>query len=287
MTTFSKLEKQITTHRSSRALIAIGFIAIIVSFLVYANNDTVTPAAIKSLQRLAVSTYVMLLVSFAAIGFGLYKLFKEKIGAQDGSTLSIIASAINNKRSKQVFLASMIGYAIFFTITSGTLLYKPDLKFTDYGVPPPMAELSPCCNPQGTIGYMPMILATFTEHIGLQIIPLNLVLLILVSFLVGLNFALSVKTFSMTKNSKLGSVGAVTGLFVGCPTCAGTAFFILFGLGASASATSATIFLTTFQTQLQTIFIAISIPVLAATIWIMARTIRKSQMGSCAIDSKQ
>jgi len=132
---------------------------------------------------------------------------------------------------------------------------------------------------------MPMIFAFFTEHVGLQIIPLNLVLLIAVSFLVGLNFAVSSKAFLIARGGgKLGTFGAVTGLFVGCPTCAGTTFTMLFGLGASA--TSVTLFLTSYEAQLQTIFIAISIPVLLVTPVIMARRIRKFKNGSCTVETK-
>ncbi len=267
-------------------MIIVGFIAIVVSFLAYSRNEdiTVTPAAMPALQRLAITTYAILFISFGGIGWGLYKLYKAKISIPDSSISSIISNAINNKRAKQIFVASAIGYGIFFALTSGIILYKPDINATDYGFPkPPHIELSPCCD---LPGYMPMIFAFFTEHVGLQIVPLNLVLAVTVSFLVGLNFALASTAFSIAKSArKMGALGAITGLFVGCPTCAGTAFTILFGLGASA--TSVTLFLTSYEAQLQTFFIAISIPVLLATPLIMARKIRSSQNESCAIDSKQ
>jgi hypothetical protein len=276
------VEKQKTIGRSYRALIIIGFVAIAVSFLAYAKNDStiVTPAAMPALQRLAVATYVVLVAAFVAIGWGLHKFYRSKISASDSSVSSIIANAINNKRSKRILLVSAIGYGIFFAITSGIIIYKPDINATDYGFPkPPHVELSPCCD---LPGYMPMIFAFFTEHVGLQIIPLNLVLLVVVSFLVGINFALSSAVFSiMRSGGKVGTFGAVTGLFVGCPTCAGTAFTMLFGFGAGA--TSFTLFLTTYEAEIQTIFIAISIPILLVTPIIMARKLKKTQNGSCAI----
>lgn len=281
------MESNQKISRSSRVLLIVGFIAIGISFLVYwkNNNLIITPAAMPALQRLAVSTYVVLFTSFGAIGLGLYRFYKIKTLSTDDSIATIISNAINNKRSKQILLVSAIGYAIFFGFTSGIILYKPDINATDFGFPkPPYAEISPCCN---VPGYMPMILVFFTEHIGLQIIPLNLVLLVAVSFLVGLNVALVSATYSITKKSnKIGSVGAVTGLFVGCPTCAGTAFMLLFGLGASASTTATTIFLTTHEAQLQTIFIAISIPILLVTPLIMARNIRRANLKSCTFDSE-
>lgn len=275
------MEKQTTSGRSHLALILVGFLAIAVSFFAYAKNNNliITPAAMPALQNLAVATYLVLLASFAAIGWGLYKMYKAKITSADSSISSIIANAIHNKRSKQVFVISAIGYGLFFALTSGIIIYKPDINATDYGFPkPPHIELSPCCD---LPGYMPMIFAFFTEHVGLQIIPLNLLLLVTVSFLVGLNFAISATVFSIAKNGgKLGAFGAVTGLFVGCPTCAGTIFTMLFGFGAGA--TTFTLFLTSFEAQIQTIFIAISIPVLLVTPIIMAKKI-KSQNESCAV----
>ncbi|HJW20159.1 MAG TPA: hypothetical protein VJ571_06345 [Candidatus Nitrosotalea sp.] len=278
------MEKQKTSSRSHLALILVGFLAIIISFLAYAknNNLVITPSAMPALQNLAVATYLVLFSSFAAIGWGLYKMYKTKIASTDSTISSIIANAIHNKRSKQIFITSAIGYGLFFAFTSGIIIYKPDINATDYGFPqPPHIELSPCCD---LPGYMPMIFAFFTEHIGLQIIPLNLLLLVMVSFLVGLNFALSSTVFSIAKSGgKLGAFGAVTGLFVGCPTCAGTVFTMLFGFGAGA--TTFTLFLTSFEAQIQTIFIAMSIPILFVTPIIMAKKI-KSQNTSCAVDSK-
>ncbi|MHB8546155.1 MAG: hypothetical protein ACYDAJ_05260 [Nitrosotalea sp.] len=278
------MEKQKILGRSHLALILVGFLAIAISFLAYAENDNlvITPAAMPALQNLAVATYVVLFSSFGAIGWGLYKMYKIKITSTDSTILSIIANAINNKRSKQIFIISAIGYGLFFAFTSGIIIYKPDINATDYGFPqPPHIELSPCCD---LPGYMPMIFAFFTEHIGLQIIPLNLLLLVMVSFLVGLNFALSSTMFSIAKSGgNLGAFGAITGLFVGCPTCAGTVFTMLFGFGTGA--TTFTLFLTSFEAQIQTIFIAISIPILFVTPVIMAKKI-KSQNESCAVDSR-
>ncbi len=270
-------------HRPYRTLIIVGFVAIAVSFLVYAKNNSisVTPAAMPALQRLAISVYIVLLISFTSIGWGLYRYYKIKATTKDNSLSSIIVSLLNNKRSKIIFIVAALGYGIFFAFASGMILYKPELNATDYGFAVPHVEIAPCCD---LPGYMPMILAFFTEHIGLQIIPLNLVLLVMVSFLVGLNFAISSKSLAISRNGKtFGTFGAITGLFVGCPTCAGTAFTMLFGIGTSA--TGITLFLTSYEAQIQTFFIAISIPILFVTPLLMAKKFRTS-FGNCALDSK-
>ncbi|MFI5416236.1 MAG: hypothetical protein ACHQXJ_02670, partial [Nitrososphaerales archaeon] len=79
------MEKQKSVARSNVALILVGFLAIAVSFLAYAKNSnlTITPAAMPALHSLAVATYVVLLTSFVAIGWGLYKTYKKKISSDD------------------------------------------------------------------------------------------------------------------------------------------------------------------------------------------------------------
>ena len=281
--TFETLEKQKTILRSHKVLIIVGSLAMLISFLAYWNNHSliITPNAMPALQRLAVMAYVIMLLSFGSIGWGLHRFYRTKIRNAHDSISSIISSVINNRKSKQIFVISAIGYGLFFAFGSGIILYKPELNFTDYGLPVPMAEISPCC---GLPGQMPMILAAFTEHWGFQLIPLNLVLWVVVSFLVGLNFTMMAKAFSIAKKSKgLGIFGAATGCFVGCPTCAGTIFFLLTNMGITATTTATTIFLTTYGLQLQSIFMAISIPALLATPYIMAKAIRKSSQESCSI----
>ncbi|MDE1765306.1 MAG: hypothetical protein KGI27_03410 [Thaumarchaeota archaeon] len=277
------MEKQTVAQRSHKMLIIIGSVAMLISFLAYWNNHSlmVTPNAMPALQRLAIVAYVIMLLSFGSIGWGLHRFYRAKIRDADDSTSSIISSVINSRKSKRIFIISAIGYGLFFAFGSGIILYKPEINFTDYGLSVPMAEISPCC---GLPGQMPMILATFTEHWGFQLIPLNLLLWAVVAFLVGLNFTMMAKAFSIAKRSKgLGIFGAATGCFVGCPTCAGTIFFLLANMGITATTTATAVFLTTYGLQLQTIFMAISIPALLATPYIMAKAIRKSSKESCSI----
>lgn len=272
--------KQVTMQQSSWAMIIAGFVSIGISFFFYTRYDyaAVTQEMIPFLERVAVGMYVVLFMSFGAIAYGLYKFYKVKIIQGDNSMSSIIANSINNKRSKQVFITSAIGYGIFFSLTSGILVYQPEVLFSQhYGAIVPSVHITPCCGPAG---YMPSIVGYLTEHVGFKIIPINLVLQITVSFMVGLNFALASGAFSMYKKTGgLGGFGAVTGLFIACPTCAGTILSTLVGAGAIGAFTVA-------LTQLQTVFIAASIPVLLATPVIMARNIRKFSLGSCAVDTK-
>ena len=130
----------------------------------------------------------------------------------------------------------------------------------------PSAHINTCCRDPG---YMPEIIVYITEHVGLQIIPINLVLVIAVAYLVGLNTALAVGAFSITKKSgSLSGVGATTGLFIACPTCVSTFFAIFVG-------SSSIVTFTVLLTQLQTLFIGITIPLLLIAPLIIARKIQK------------
>jgi len=270
-------ESKIKTN--DRMLIIIGFVVIGIIFVLYSNIDdfSITDDSIQAIERLAVGFYVILLMSFGAIGYGIYRYHHRKSVENTKGILGIIAKATLNSKSKKIFVATFMIYGIFFSLTAGLLVYQPDVTFSHhYDAVIPSAHMNVCC---GEPGYMPTIIVYITEHVGLQIIPINMVLVIIVSYLVGLNTALAVKAISITKKSGgLTSIGAVTGLFVACPTCAST-FFALF-----VGSTSAITF-TLILTHLQTLFVGITIPILLLTPILIAKKIRKNDE-SCTFDFK-
>jgi hypothetical protein len=262
--------------RDGRLLITLGFVSIGLLFLIYARlgNSEITPDAVQSMERISATFYILLLVALGAISYGLRQYHIQKISGAKNDAFSIIANITWNKKSRRIFVLTMLIYGMFFSLTSGILIYQPDVVFSKhYGVQVPSAFIAPCC---GDVGYVPKFIAYITEHIGLQIIPLNLILQITVSYLVGLNMAIAVNAFSILKKGA-GAGTIVTGLFIACPTCAGT-FISLFVTSSGAVAFTIAI------TQMQTIFIAITIPLLIATPIIMARKIKNSGW-SCKIES--
>lgn len=256
--------------KDGRPLIALGFTAIAVLFLIYARlgNAEITPAALESIERLGFAFYAMMILALGAIAYGFYQYHKYKVEKSQDDPFSIIAQVTWNTKSRRIFVGTAIGYGIFFALTSGILVYQPDVTFSyHYAVKVPSAQIAPCC---GEIGYVPKFIVYITEHVGMQIIPINLVLQIAVSYLVGLNASIAVNAFSiLRRGTGMGSVAAATGLFIACPTCAGT-FLSLFVSASSALAFAVAV------TQLQTIFIAISIPLLVVTPVIMAKKIKAS-----------
>ena len=255
---------------NDRIFLIIGFIVIGIIFTLYSNvNDfSITPDSMQSIERLAIGFYIILLMSFGAIGYGIYRYHNRKSTENNNDILTIIAKITLNSKSKKIFVATFVVYGIFFSLTAGLIVYQPDVIFSHhYDAIVPSAHMNVCC---GEPGYMPTIIVYITEHVGLQIIPINLVLVITVSYLVGLNTSLAVKAISITKKSGgLTSIGAVTGLFVACPTCVGT-FFALF-VGSSSAIT-----FTVILTQLQTLFVGITIPILLLTPILIAKQMRKN-----------
>ena len=267
-----------TSRTPGRPLIIIGLITIAFLIIVYGRyQDPIlyTPDAIDDFQRMANGFYVILLIAFGAIGFGFYKYHRFKITQDPQGKMSIIALLTWNSRSKKIFVATFIAYGIFFSLTSGTLVYQPEVSFSyHYGAEIPSMEIAPCCDYPG---YMPKILVYLTDNVGLQIIPLNLVLQVTVSFLVGLNTAIAVAAYTLSRKGRsISGIGAVTGLVIACPTCVGTFLSIFVG-------TASGIALTVALTQLQTLFIAVTIPILIATPFILARKLQNPD-GSCAIE---
>jgi len=272
------MDEQITKSGSKgKPFLILGFVGIAILFLIYSRfqNPEITPDAIPVIQRMALGFYIVLLLCFGAISFGLYKFHKQKAYEKKITLVNIIASITWNNKSRKIFVVTFIAYGVFFSLSSGTLVYQPEVIFSyHYGAIIPSAEIIPCC---GQPGYVPSILVYITEHIGLQIIPINLVLQITVSYLVGLNTTIAISTIALSKKGRsLSGIGATTGLFIACPTCVGTFLSIFIG-------TASGIALTIAITHLQTLFIAITIPILLVTPFILANRL-KNLDGSCAVE---
>ncbi len=263
-----------------KKFVIFGFITIGILFLVYSryqNPELLTPDVIESVQRIAYGFYIALIASFGIIAMGMYRYHKGKVENKGKDLSTIIALVTWNSKSRKIFVSTFIIYGVFFSLVSGTLIYQPEVSFSiHYGAIIPSGFIAPCC---GELGYMPKIIIYLTEHIGLQIIPLNLVLQIIVSYLVGLNASIAISAYTISRKGRGAStIGAAAGLFIACPTCAGTFMSIFIG-------TASGIALSIALTQLQTLFIAISIPILIITPYIMAKKLRNKD-GSCKINSE-
>ncbi len=271
-------EESAKSTNTGKKMIVFGFVIITILFLLYhryQDPELITPDALNSIQRIAYGFYITLVAAFGAIAFGMYRYHKEKVENKGKDLTTIIALATWNSKSRKIFVATFIGYGLFFSMVSGTLVYQPEVNFSiHYGATIPSGFIAPCCD---SPGYMPKIIVYLTEHVGLQIIPINLVLQIAVSYLVGLNASIAISAYMISKKEKgVSTIGAAAGLFIACPTCAGTFLSIFIG-------TASGIALSIALTQLQTLFIAISIPVLVIIPYVLAKKLRNAD-GSCKIE---
>ena len=270
--------EQSSLINKGKKMIILGFTIIGVLFVLYGryqDPELLTPSAIDTIQRIAYGFYITLVAAFGAIAIGIFRYHKGKVETNGKDLSTIIAVVTWSSKSRKIFLSTFVGYGIFFALISGTLVYQPEINFvTHYGAVIPSGFIAPCCDEPG---YMPKIIVYITEHIGLQIIPINLVLQIIVSYLVGLNVSIAVTAYSISKKGGgISTIGAATGLFIACPTCAGTFLSIFIG-------TASGIALSVALSQMQTFLIGVSIPILIVTPYLMARKLRNAD-GSCKIN---
>jgi hypothetical protein len=269
------LENWITLRNSGIRIAFIGFFSLIIAFIIYSHLTTPSrqqPVMITPyLKELANAILVITFVSMISIIYGVYIIFKAQQlqTANKDKLMSYIIAAFSDNKYWKIMLISAAGYGIFFGFVSHMFIYRNDISFVTQGIAVPSVNVTPCCN---LPGYVPIFAAYLTDHFLILLIPINIILAIIISALVGFNISLNLYAFKLTKMkstkkvSFVGSIGAIGGLFIGCPTCAGSLFSTLLGFGAGA----------TFSVlaPLQIVFIIVSIPVLLITPFLIARMIQ-------------
>ena len=266
----------------------VGFFSLVIAFLIYSRLTMPSSELLRvesdELIGLAYGMLVITAASIAAMLYGAYIIFRsEQIRTALDSTDSLISFItrpfFSGRNYWKMMIVAAISYGIFFGLLSQILVYRADVSFTEKGIKVPSFDLIPCC---AVSGYMPMLTVYITDHFLILIIPINVILATIVSLLVGFNIALSVFAFRLKKSlqrktSLAAGIGAASGLFVGCPTCAGSLISALLGIGvAGAGGTSASVL-----APFQTLFIAASIPALIVAPFLTARSIKSAS--SCNI----
>jgi hypothetical protein len=276
-------------RESGFRVLFVGAFSLGIAFIIYSQftmpSSEPLRAESEKLTGLAWGMLVISAASMASMVYGAYIIFKSEqirtttVAAAANSLISFITAAFSNRNYWKIMIVAAVCYGIFFGYLSQILVYRADVSFTERGIEVPSLDLIPCCS---AVGYMPMLTIYITDHFLILIIPLNVILATIVSLLVGFNVALSIFAFRMkkslqTKTSLAAGIGATSGLFVGCPTCAGSLISAILGIGiAGAGGTSASVL-----APFQTLFIAASIPALIIAPFLTARSIRSAS--SCKI----
>jgi hypothetical protein len=276
-------------RESGFRVLFVGAFSLVIAFIIYSQFTMPSSEPLRTesekLTGLAWSMLAISAASMASMMHGAYIIFRSEqirtmtVAAAANSLISFITAAFSNRNYWKIMIVATVCYGIFFGFLSQILVYRADVSFTERGIEVPSLDLIPCCS---MVGYMPMLTIYITDHFLILIIPLNVILATIVSLLVGFNVALSIFAFRMkkslqTKTSLAAGIGATSGLFVGCPTCAGSLISAILGIGiAGAGGTSASVL-----APFQTLFIAASIPALIIAPFLTARSIRSAS--SCKI----
>jgi len=244
----------------------------------------ITPESALIFQRLAYSYLLILFLGVLLVGFSLYGSLnkrKEIVKKLESISLSagvLVPYVLSQRGYSRLFIISSLLYGVFYSIITSIIVYQPEVNFSEaYLAKIPSVLVIPCCGPPL---YAPITTVYLTEHLGLLLIPLSLILLIIVSMLVGLNMTLT--SFAYRNRLKrggrgiFGGFGAIVGLFTGCPTCAG--LFLANIVGGAGSTAFATLL-----SYYQPLFIGISIPVLLATPFLISRSLSKVFTKGCII----
>lgn len=274
-------------RESGFRVLFVGLFSLVIAFVIYSRLTVPSsdPTAVVMATQLTNLAYAMLAItaaSMAAMAYGTYTIFRSEQMRTAGtsSLISFITGAFASRNYWKIMAVAAIGYGILFGFLSQILVYRPDVSFTERGIEVPSVDMIPCCSAPG---YMPMLTVYITDHFLILIIPVNVILAAAVSTLVGFNVALSIFAYRMkrsmhAKTSLVGGIGATSGLFVGCPTCAGSILSAVLGVGVAGAGTSASVL-----APFQTLFIAASIPALIIAPFLIARSIRS--LSSCSSSS--
>lgn len=238
------------------------------------------------LSLLADFGYLVLAVTLLGLLFvalGLRQLFNELRSSSRSTpvTFLVISEVLNKRVYSRIMAAATLLYGLFFAVVTGIVVYRPMENFAqEYFTQIPSAFLAVCC---GSAGLVPVLTVFLTNHLGLLIIPANILILAAVSALVGLNATLTVCVYHNRPRDASGrwllGLGAFTGLFTACPTCAGLFFStIVVALGSSALV---------ILPSTQIYFVVGTVLLLISGVYFSTRVLGQAVLGQCARDPEK
>jgi hypothetical protein len=269
-TTFSFLGRSFLVA-STGAVLLVGVLSF---YSLIQSSTSVLSSNLPIIYGFAYGTILAVSSGLSLIIFGLTNYFRSQ-GGTGPRTQTVLSRALRDGRSGRVLLISSVSYGLLFALISGTLVIRPGSSFSEtYGVTVPSVVPVLCC---GSAGQIPLLILYVTQQVALLIIPLNLSLLIIVSWLVGMNIVLTTfayKTRPRTNAKWVTGMGAIVGLFTACPTCAGLFFLTSVGLSGTLTATLAV-------GSFQNLFILSTFPLLIGTLIV---TSRKVDLQNCSVE---
>jgi len=279
------LAKEVVVPRVPVAAI-LGVMLVLLGTLVYSYElltvRVPTPEAVSGLVPFAGAYFALVLVCIGLVIYDLWRTSRTRVAAERSKGVVPISPAwmipyvLSEKKYRRYFVISSLLYGVFYAVITSMIVYQPTVDFVQaYGAAIPSITVTPVATAPPL---SPIVTVYLANHFGLLLIPLTVALLVATSLLVGLNFALA--GFAFDSRAKglgrgwVGGLGAVVGLFTGCPTCAGLFFANFLG---GTGAVSFTALLGYYQPA----FILLSIPVLLAAPYLTSRSLSKVFREGC------
>ncbi|MGA2790573.1 MAG: hypothetical protein ABSF00_07380 [Candidatus Bathyarchaeia archaeon] len=209
-------------------------------YSMYVNSiPTFFSLDLSLLEDLGYLVVALTLLGLFFVALGLRQILNELRSSNRSTpvTFLVISKVLSEVGYWRIMAAATLLYGLLFAVVTGIVVYRPMEDFAqEYFTQIPSAVLAVCC---GSAGLVPVLTVFVTNHLGLLIIPANILILTAVSVLVGLNATLTVCEYHNRPRDASGrwllGLGAITGLFTACPTCAGLFFStIVVALGSSA-----------------------------------------------------
>jgi hypothetical protein len=241
-----------------------------------------TPQLASYFVSVAGLYFLVLIAGTVLVVADLLRIVRERLAAvtvKGSASLTpswLIPYVLSVKRYRRYFMGSAIIYGLFYAVITSMIVYQPTVDFgAAYGATLPSYAIAPCCGgPLST----PVVIVYIVNHLALLLIPMTVLLLVAVSVLVGLNVSLAVFAFDSRARGVgrgwVGGIGAIVGLFTGCPTCAGLFFANMLG-GAGAVSFAALL------GYYQPVFVLLSLPVLLVAPYLVSRSLAKVFRDGC------
>jgi len=235
---------------------------------------------VSLVQRYYTAEALAICVALAGV-YLTYRGIKDwRVVDKPDSISSMLADSLSSRRDLRIGLAAAIGYAVVYLFVSGIVVFQPGVNSGAWiGFSPLSWNVAACCGPVGTVPALIFYLAP-QAHLALQILPLDALFAVIVPILVGFNVTVaahSVRDKMVRGNiGWMSTVGILTGLFTGCPTCAGLFLASAFG---GLGATSLAVALAPYQM----LFVVVSIPLLAASPFLIVVNTRRAVRAACPL----
>ena len=192
----------------------------------------------------------------------------------------MLADSLSSLKDLRIGFAAAIGYAVVYLFVSGMIVFQPGVNSGAWiGFSPLSWNVAACCGSVGTVPALIFYLAP-QAHLALQILPIDALFAVVVPILVGFNVTVAAHSvrnkFVRGNVGWISALGILTGLFTGCPTCAGLFLASAFG---GLGATSLAVALAPYQM----LFVVVSIPLLAASPFVITANARRAVRASCPL----